>query len=80
MAEAGAANPGRMAAIIGSDEDAVAAICAEADADVCNLNLPSQTVIGGSATKRRARRWRWRRNAAPSAPSSSTSAAPSTAG
>jgi [acyl-carrier-protein] S-malonyltransferase len=47
MAQAGAATKGTMAAILGMDEEAVRAICREADVDVCNLNLPSQTVIGG---------------------------------
>jgi [acyl-carrier-protein] S-malonyltransferase len=37
-----------MAAILGMEEDKVREICAEADVDVCNLNLPTQTVIGGS--------------------------------
>ena len=48
MAAAGRANPGTLAAIIGLDEAAVLAICREADVDACNLNLPSQTVIGGA--------------------------------
>lgn len=48
MAEAGARHPGTLAAIIGLDEMAVRALCAEADADVCNLNLPNQTVVGGT--------------------------------
>ena len=69
----------RMAAILGLDEDAVRAICADADVDVCNLNLPTQTVIGGTPRGRRAGRSSWRRSAAPSGPWSSTSAAPSTA-
>jgi [acyl-carrier-protein] S-malonyltransferase len=48
MAEAGRATSGTLAAIIGLDESVVAAICHEADVDVCNLNLPAQTVIGGA--------------------------------
>ncbi len=48
MAEAGEQNQGTMAAVLGLDEDAVAQICAEAGADVCNRNLPTQTVVGGS--------------------------------
>jgi [acyl-carrier-protein] S-malonyltransferase len=48
MANAAAITPGTLAAIIGLDEAAVSAICAEASADLCNLNLPSQTVIGGT--------------------------------
>jgi [acyl-carrier-protein] S-malonyltransferase len=48
MAEAGESNPGTLAAIMGVEESAVEAICREADADVCNLNLPDQTVVGGT--------------------------------
>ncbi len=48
MAAASEANPGTMAAILGLDEAAVAAICAETGADVCNRNLPTQTVVGGT--------------------------------
>lgn len=47
MAEAAAANPGSMAAIIGLDESVVREICEQTGAEVCNLNLPNQTVIGG---------------------------------
>jgi [acyl-carrier-protein] S-malonyltransferase len=47
MAEAGRSNPGTLAAILGMEEDAVRAICADADVDVCNYNLPTQTVVGG---------------------------------
>jgi [acyl-carrier-protein] S-malonyltransferase len=48
MAEAGRTNPGTLAAILGLEVDAVRAICAEADADLCNLNLPTQIVVGGT--------------------------------
>jgi [acyl-carrier-protein] S-malonyltransferase len=48
MADAGRSNPGTLAAILGLDEESVRTICAEVDADVCNLNLPAQTVIGGT--------------------------------
>jgi len=48
MRAANEANPGTMAAILGADEATVAELCAEAGASVCNRNLPSQTVIGGS--------------------------------
>ncbi len=48
MAEAGRSQPGGMAAILGLDEDTVRDICRTADVDVCNMNLPTQTVIGGS--------------------------------
>lgn len=47
MAEAAALSPSSMAAILGLDEDAVLAICQDSGAEVCNLNLPTQTVIGG---------------------------------
>jgi [acyl-carrier-protein] S-malonyltransferase len=48
MADAGRSNPGTLAAILGMDEDAVRGICADADVDVCNYNLPNQTVVGGT--------------------------------
>ena len=48
MAEAGRSNPGTLAAILGLDEEAVRSICAEADADICNLNQPTQIVVGGT--------------------------------
>ncbi len=48
MAGAGRSNPGTLAAILGLQVDAVRLICAEADADICNLNLPAQIVIGGT--------------------------------
>jgi len=48
MADAGRSNPGTLAAVLGLDEDAVEAICADADVDVCNYNLPNQTVVGGT--------------------------------
>ena len=60
---------GTLAAVMGLDEAAVDALCAEADVDVCNLNLPSQTVIGGTRASRSRVSSRWRKNAAPSAPS-----------
>ncbi|HXF50921.1 MAG TPA: ACP S-malonyltransferase [Dehalococcoidia bacterium] len=47
MQEAGAANPGAMAAIIGLDRAAVERVCAETGAELCNENAPSQIVIGG---------------------------------
>lgn len=40
-------NPGTMAAILGLDEQQAAALCRETGAEVCNLNAPGQTVIGG---------------------------------
>lgn len=48
MKEAAASSPGAMAAIIGLDEERITAICSEAGAEVCNLNAPGQTVIGGT--------------------------------
>jgi [acyl-carrier-protein] S-malonyltransferase len=48
MAAASLHHPGTLAAILGLDEATVRSICREAGADVCNLNLPSQTVVGGS--------------------------------
>ena len=48
MAMAGRETPGAMAAILGMAEGDVCALCDEAGVDICNLNLPSQTVIGGS--------------------------------
>lgn len=48
MAETAETHPGTLAAILGLDEQTVAAVCKEADVDVCNLNLQSQIVIGGT--------------------------------
>lgn len=48
MAEAGRTVVGTLAAIIGLEEAAVAEICKSTDVDICNLNLPAQTVIGGT--------------------------------
>ncbi len=52
MQEAGARAPGMMAAILGLDEDKVAAVCAEVSAkggiaQVANDNCPGQVVISG---------------------------------
>lgn len=52
MKEAGARSPGMMAAVLGLDEEKVAAICAEATAQggiaqVANDNCPGQVVISG---------------------------------
>lgn len=47
MAQAASEQSGAMAAILGLDEEAVVAICAEATAEVCNVNAPGQVVIGG---------------------------------
>jgi [acyl-carrier-protein] S-malonyltransferase len=40
--------PGTMAALLGLDEETVAAVCRETGAQVCNLNAPGQIVIGGT--------------------------------
>lgn len=48
MAEAGAKQPGTMAAIVALDEAAVQEICEESGAEPANYNLESQMVIGGS--------------------------------
>jgi [acyl-carrier-protein] S-malonyltransferase len=42
------ATPGSMAAIMGLDEPTAAAVCADAGAELCNLNSPGQIVIGGT--------------------------------
>jgi [acyl-carrier-protein] S-malonyltransferase len=49
MADAASNPAGAMAAVIGLEESLVASICAEEGIDVCNRNLPAQTVIGGDA-------------------------------
>jgi len=48
MQVAGEERPGTMAAILGLDEEAAAALCRETGAQVCNLNAPGQIVIGGT--------------------------------
>lgn len=56
MTEAGTVAPGRMAAVLGLDEDVVAQACADAAAisggmvQVANDNCPGQLVISGDAT------------------------------
>lgn len=47
MDEAGAKNPGGMAAILGMDEDALAAVCRETGVQMANINSPGQVVISG---------------------------------
>ena len=53
MQEAGAREPGKMAAIIGMDGEGVIALCAEVDADgdvvAANFNAPGQVVVSGKA-------------------------------
>ncbi len=51
MQEACEATKGSMAAIIGLEEAATRALCAEADVELANLNCPGQLVISGSADK-----------------------------
>jgi [acyl-carrier-protein] S-malonyltransferase len=51
MAEAGRNSAGGMAAILGLDEETVRSICTELDIDICNYNLPAQTVVGGEADR-----------------------------
>jgi [acyl-carrier-protein] S-malonyltransferase len=48
MRAAGRARPGRMAAVLGLDDEAVAAVCDEVDGvEVANYNAPGQVVISG---------------------------------
>lgn len=42
------ATEGGMAAIMGLDEVATASVCADAGAELCNINSPGQIVIGGA--------------------------------
>ena len=51
MQEACEATRGSMAAIIGLDEPATRAVCAEAGVTLANLNCPGQIVISGAAEK-----------------------------
>lgn len=48
MQQAAEQQPGAMAAILGLDEEAVTAICKDANAELCNVNAPGQVVIGGA--------------------------------
>ena len=48
MQAAGEAQPGTLAAVLGLDEEVVAEICAEAGAELCNLNATGQIVVGGT--------------------------------
>lgn len=50
MQEAGEREPGTMAAIIGLEDGDVEEVCREAGAEICNLNTPTQIVIGGTHT------------------------------
>lgn len=51
MEEAAKAQPGKMAAVIGFDKDALVKICQEAGCEVANFNAPDQIVITGLADK-----------------------------
>jgi [acyl-carrier-protein] S-malonyltransferase len=42
------ATPGGLAAILGLDEAATEAVCADTGAELCNINSPGQLVIGGA--------------------------------
>ncbi len=42
------ATPGGLAAVLGLDDATTEAVCAEAGAEVCNINSPGQLVIGGT--------------------------------
>jgi [acyl-carrier-protein] S-malonyltransferase len=42
------ATPGGLAAVLGLDEATADTVCAEAGAEVCNINSPGQLVIGGT--------------------------------
>ncbi|PZC44576.1 MAG: [acyl-carrier-protein] S-malonyltransferase [Chloroflexi bacterium] len=48
MQQAGEANPGTLAAILGLPETDVAAVCREAGTEVCNVNTSTQIVVGGT--------------------------------
>lgn len=48
MQQAGEANPGTLAAILGLREQEVEAVCRETGAEICNINSETQIVVGGS--------------------------------
>jgi len=48
MASAAREMPGAMAALLGLEAEAAEAACADAGAEVCNVNAPGQIVIGGT--------------------------------
>jgi [acyl-carrier-protein] S-malonyltransferase len=48
MQQAGEANPGTLAAILGLPEEDVSAVCREAGTEICNVNAATQIVVGGT--------------------------------
>lgn len=48
MQEAGEANPGTLAAILGLPEPDVASVCRETGTEICNVNAATQIVVGGT--------------------------------
>jgi [acyl-carrier-protein] S-malonyltransferase len=49
MSEAARRSPGTMAALVGLGGEALEEICRDSGVEVCNYNLPSQVVVGGTA-------------------------------
>jgi [acyl-carrier-protein] S-malonyltransferase len=49
MEDASRENPGRMASIIGLDNDTVRTLCKETGCEIANLNCPGQVVISGKS-------------------------------
>lgn len=49
MEEAGRERPGTMAALVALKEETAIEICRASGAEICNYNLPSQFVVGGTA-------------------------------
>ena len=49
MGEAAKRSPGTMAALVGLGGEALEEICRDSGVEVCNYNLPSQVVVGGTA-------------------------------
>ena len=48
MQRAGEEQPGTLAAILGLGENEIEAVCLETGAEICNVNAPTQIVVGGS--------------------------------
>lgn len=51
MFEAGQANPGGMLAVMGTEEETVAEICAASGVEISNLNSPGQVIVSGSLSE-----------------------------